>query len=46
LPIVLARGNLILFAWSIVTLQFLTSVVFIYAACRSPRPPRNAHISS
>jgi len=46
LPIVLARGNLILFAWSIVTLQFLTSVVFVYAACRSPRPPRNAHISS
>lgn len=46
LPVVLGRGDLVLFAWSIVALQFLTSVVFVSATRRSPRPPRNAHISS
>lgn len=46
LPVVLAYGNLIIFAWSIVALQLLNSTVFLCAAGRAPRGPHNAHISS
>lgn len=46
LPVVLAHGNLIIFAWSIVVLQSLNSAAFLFAAGRSPLVPRNARVSS